>query len=112
MELKEFCCPNCKAPLTPVKDARYMFCQYCGTRIVIDDIDYYREDSKTERERIKADKEVKKTSVEKDAEVELQRLKNEDNKNDTKVVAIIFIAGIVLILLLCIFGVVGELMGW
>lgn len=90
MELKEFCCPNCKAPLTPVKDARYMFCQYCGTRIVIDDIDYYREDSKTERERIKADKEV-----------ELQRLKYEDNKyNDTKEVAIIFIAGIALILLL------------
>lgn len=112
MELKEFACPNCHAPLVPIKDARYMFCDYCGTRIVIDDIDYYREDSKTERERIKADKEVRKTSVEKDAEVELQRLKNEDNKNDTKEVAIIFIAGIVLILLLCIFGVVGNLMGW
>lgn len=112
MELKEFACPNCHAPLVPIKDARYMFCDYCGTRIVIDDIEYYREDSKTERERIKADKEVRKTSVEKDAEVELQRLKNEDNKNDTKEVAIIFIAGIVLILLLCIFGVVGNLMGW
>ena len=61
-----------------------MFCDYCGTRIVIDDIEYYREDSETERERIRADKEVRKSSVEKDAEVEIQRLKNEDSKNDIK----------------------------
>ena len=46
MELKEFACPNCHAPLTPIEGARYMFCDYCGTRIVIDDIEYYREDSK------------------------------------------------------------------
>lgn len=49
MELKEFVCPNCKAPLVPIKDARFMFCDYCGTRIVIDDIDFYRENSRTER---------------------------------------------------------------
>lgn len=96
MELKEFCCPNCKAPLTPVKDARYMFCQYCGTRIVIDDIDYYREDSKTERERIKADKEVKKTSVEKDAEVELEKLKHKESMT-TDVCALILFGLMVLV---------------
>lgn len=89
MELKEFACPNCHAPLVPIKDARYMFCDYCGTRIVIDDIEYYREDSKTERERIRADKEIQKSSVEKGAEVELQRLKNEDNKNDIKILLVI-----------------------
>ena len=48
MELKEFVCPNCKAPLVPIKDARFMFCDYCGTRIVIDDIDFYRENSRTD----------------------------------------------------------------
>lgn len=89
MELKEFACPNCHAPLVPIKDARYMFCDYCGTRIVIDDIEYYREDSKTERERIRADKEIQKSSVEKDAEVEIQRLKNEDSKNDIKQLLVI-----------------------
>ncbi len=98
MELKEFCCPNCKAPLTPVKDARYMFCQYCGTRIVIDDIDYYREDSKTERERIKADKEVKKTSVEKDAEVELEKLKHKESISSSILLAFLF--GLMVLLLL------------
>lgn len=89
MELKEFACPNCHAPLVPIKDARYMFCDYCGTRIVIDDIEYYREDSKTERERIRADKEVRKSSVERDADVEIQRLKNEDGKNDIKELLVI-----------------------
>lgn len=101
MELKEFCCPNCKAPLTPVKDARYMFCQYCGTRIVIDDIDYYREDSKTERERIKADKEVKKTSVEKDAEVELEKLKHKDSMATNVCALILF--GLMVLVVIAIF---------
>ena len=66
-----------------------MFCPYCGIRMIIDDIEYYRENSKTERERIRADKEIQKTSVEKDAEVELQRLKNEDTKNDIKMLLVI-----------------------
>ena len=88
MELKEFVCPNCKAPLVPIKDARFMFCDYCGTRIVIDDIEYYREDSKTERARIRA---------EKGAEIELQRLKNEKHKNITRVVIAIVIAYVVIL---------------
>lgn len=90
MELKEFACPNCHAPLVPIKDARYMFCDYCGTRIVIDDIDYYREDSKTERERIKADKEVRKTSAEKDAEVELERIKHKESVSSSILLAFLF----------------------
>lgn len=89
MEIKEFACPNCHAPLIPIEGARYMFCDYCGTRIVIDDIEYYREDSKTERERIRADKEVRKSSVERDADVKIQRLKNEDRKNDIKELLVI-----------------------
>ena len=75
MELKEFSCPNCKAALTPIKDAKYMFCDYCGTRIFIDNIEYYREDSKTERERIRTDAELRKVYAEQQAKVELQRLK-------------------------------------
>ena len=104
MELKEFACPNCHAPLVPIKDARFMFCDYCGTRIVIDDIDYYREDSKTERKRIQAEADVRKSSVEKDAEVELQRIRHKET-----MAMLIFLGGILLVLML--FCVVGELTG-
>ena len=107
MEIKESACPNCHAPLIPIEGARYMFCDYCGTRIVIDDIEYYREDSKTERERIRADKEVRKSSVEKDADVELQRLKNEDRRNSAKsdLIFSFGLLGILVILaLICIFA--------
>lgn len=108
MELKEFACPNCHAPLTPIEGARYMFCNYCGTKIVIDDIEYYREDSKTERERIRADKEIQKSSVEKGAEVELQRLKNEDSKNDIKMLLVILgffiLAGLFIIIMNLVLG--------
>ena len=111
MELKEFACPNCHAPLTPIEGARYMFCDYCGTRIVIDDIEYYREDSKTERERIRADKEIQKSSVEKGAEVELQRLKNENMKNGTRGMLIYLIIGAGLLVFLFIYGAVMSALG-
>lgn len=111
MELKEFACPNCHAPLVPIKDARYMFCDYCGTRIVIDDIEYYREDSKTERKRIQAEADVRKSSVEKDAEVELQRLKNEDRKSRAKSDLVYLFALLGLIVFLFIFGAVMSKVG-
>lgn len=101
MELKPFVCPNCKAPLVPIKDARFMFCDYCGTRIIIDDIDYYREDSKTERARIRA---------EKGAEVELQRLKNEKHKNIIKVIIAIIIA--YMVILVAMLAVTDKLLSW
>lgn len=37
-----------------------MFCPYCGTKIVMDDIEFYKEDSETEREKIRADRDVMK----------------------------------------------------
>lgn len=74
MELKEFACPNCHAPLVPIKDARYMFCDYCGTRIVIDDIDYYREDSKTERKRMQMDADVRKHEIDADEKKHTQEI--------------------------------------
>lgn len=106
MELKEFACPNCHAPLTPIEGARYMFCDYCGTKIVIDDIEYYREDSKTERERIRADKEIQKSSVEKGTEVELKRIQHKET-----VFVFVFFGAIALLclLLFVILGTMGLL---
>lgn len=63
MELVSFKCPECGAPLTSEENRRWIFCTYCGAKIMLDDIEYYREDAKTERykeyaatERHKADR--------------------------------------------------------
>ena len=77
MKLQEFACPNCHAPLVPIKDARYMFCDYCGTRIVIDDIEYYREDSKTERKRMQIDDDVRKHEIDMEAKTYGQEKRQE-----------------------------------
>ena len=84
MKLQSFNCPNCKAPLEPIKDARFMFCPYCGNKIVIDDIDYYREDSKTHREQIRADKEVRKVEAKHNAEVEKEREKRKAQESEDR----------------------------
>ena len=63
MKLQAVECPNCKAPIEPLTDARFMFCPYCGTKIIIDDIEVYKENSKTERERIRANRDVQKHEI-------------------------------------------------
>lgn len=63
MKLQAVECPNCKAPIEPLTDARFMFCPYCGTKIIIDDIEVYKENSKTERERIRADRDIQKHEI-------------------------------------------------
>lgn len=77
MKLQEFACPNCHAPLTPIEGARYMFCDYCGTRIVIDDIEYYREDSKTERKRMQIDADVRKHEIDAETKTHGQEKRQE-----------------------------------
>lgn len=49
MELKPLQCPNCHAPVNRIEGVNHMFCPYCGTEIVMDDIEFYKEDSKTAR---------------------------------------------------------------
>ena len=63
MKLQAVECPNCKAPIEPLTDARFMFCPYCGTKIIIDNIEVYKENSKTERERIRADRDIQKHEI-------------------------------------------------
>lgn len=99
MKLQSFNCPNCGASLEPLDDARFMFCQYCGTKIVMDDIEYYRENSKTQREKIRADKEVRKVEVKSNAEVEKKRLEKEEDANLLKMTGLILL-GIAIFLIL------------
>lgn len=111
MKLQSFNCPNCKAPLEPIKDARFMFCPYCGNKIVIDDIDYYREDSKTHREQIRADKEVRKVEAKHNAEVEKEREKRRKSESEDKT-AIILIFGLFgMVLFMIIFATILSAFG-
>lgn len=112
MKLQSFNCPNCKAPLEPIKDARFMFCPYCGNKIVIDDIDYYREDSKTHREQIRADKEVRKVEAKHNAEVEKEREKRLINDSDNRMALIMFLVCIASLFLLLILALIGAALGY
>ena len=112
MKLQSFNCPNCKAPLEPIKDARFMFCPYCGNKIVIDDIDYYREDSKTHREQIRADREVRKVEAKHNAEVEKERVKMELEKAEDKSALIMFLVCIASLFLLLILALIGAALGY
>lgn len=102
MNLKSFNCPNCGASLEPLDDARFMYCQYCGTKIVMDDIEYYRENSKTQREKIRANKEVRKVEVKSTAEVEKKRLEKEEDANLLKMTGLILL-GLAIFLILIAF---------
>lgn len=109
MKLQAFNCPNCKAPLSlpsGSQDRRFIFCKYCGTKIMIDDIEYYREDSKTERERIRADRDVLKVSVDRNADVEKERLKRDADSRDMKTAAIVIGMLLLSMAFLLIFGAV------
>lgn len=104
MKLQSFNCPNCGANLEPLDDARFMFCQYCGTKIVMDDIEYYRENSRTQREKIRADKEVRKVEVKHKAEVEKEREKRLKSESEDKTTLIIILALLIFLALLLFIG--------
>lgn len=104
MKLQSFNCPNCGANLEPLDDARFMFCQYCGTKIVMDDIEYYRENSRTQREKIRADKEVRKVEAKHKAEVEKEREKRLKSESEDKTTLIIILALLIFLALLLFIG--------
>lgn len=103
MKLQSFNCPNCGANLEPLDDARFMFCQYCGTKIVMDDIEYYRENSKTQREKIRADKEVRKVEVKSNAEVEKKRLEKEEDANLLKLAGLVLLGAAIFEIIIMFF---------
>lgn len=101
MKLTTFNCPECGAPLEPVEDAMFMYCKYCGAKIMMDDIEFYKENAKTQRERIRTDAEVRKTELKNQSEVDLEREKRKYMRSSDKgmfvlagmsLVAMIFLA--------------------
>ena len=107
MKLQAFNCPNCKAPLNlPAgsQDRRFIFCQYCGTKIAIDDIEYYKEDSKTQRSQIRADRDVRKNQVDRDTELEKERIKLAREKENNKLFYALLGVLVILIIIMAVMG--------
>ena len=97
MKLQTVECPNCKAPIEPLTDARFMFCPYCGIKIIIDDIEVYKENSNTEREHIRANRDIRKAEI--DNRLELERLKAKTHNDNMSTMLIIF--SFVVVIILC-----------
>lgn len=111
MKFQAFNCPNCKAPLnlpTGSQDRRFIFCQYCGTKIAIDDIEFYKEDSKTQRSQIRADRDVRKNQADRDAELEKERLEFEREKHRDRQ----FLIGVAMMTAVGVLGILLLLFIW
>lgn len=79
MKNTSFNCPNCTAPLEFVPGKQAMFCPYCGAKIVKDDIDFYKEDSKNARIETVSDSILKAVGT-KEQRAEIKRRKEEDRR--------------------------------
>lgn len=49
MKLASIKCPECGAALERKEGRTQMFCEYCGAKVVFDDIEYFKEETKTAR---------------------------------------------------------------
>lgn len=77
MKIIAFKCPSCGANLSGEKSRGHMFCEYCGTKIIFDDIKYYREDAKTERRSIAREEKLKLQQLKAEEKATLQKMQME-----------------------------------
>lgn len=49
MKLASIKCPECGAALERKEGRTQMFCEYCGAKVVFDDIAFFKEETKTAR---------------------------------------------------------------
>ena len=84
MKLISLKCPECKADLNIEEGRKMCYCQYCGTRILIDDNSSTRTYLKIDEARIK-EAEVDKAIRLKELEIEQMKLQNEERtRNRTR----------------------------
>ena len=84
MKLISLKCPECKADLNIEEGRTMCYCQYCGTRILIDDNSSTRTYRKIDEARIK-EAEVDKAIRLKELEIEQMKLQNEERtRNRTR----------------------------
>lgn len=92
-------CPQCDAPLTltVAENRKFMFCEYCGTKLILDDIEYHREDAITERERIKLQHER-----------ELAEKKMHDRREFFSMIGTFVILVLMMIFVLILYSIIGH----
>ena len=106
MKLQVLECPRCKAPVDPIEDVRFMFCPYCGAKIIIDDLGYYKENSKTVRAKIRAERDVQKAEAEKGANIEIERIRHQNDDSAQKTERLRLIVLLVTLLPLIIYFII------
>ena len=77
-------CPNCGAQFDADKDREFMFCQYCGTKIMIHNTNTYTLNY-NETKRTIDDAEIKRTEL----EYELQKMKEEHKREKLEAIVLI-----------------------
>lgn len=84
MKLVKLQCPECHANIS-IEDGRdIVFCQYCGTKIFIDD-EVHRTEHKTEHVYRQVDESrIKEAEAQKDVRIREMELKNEKDKRDNR----------------------------
>lgn len=96
-------CPSCGGELT-VKDENrdFMFCEYCGTKVRLDD---YRETHRfVDEARIQESKDAKELELKK---MEQERLRAEEDKKNGIKGLIVGAIGLIVILFICKLGEMG-----
>ena len=98
-------CPSCGGELTVKDDNRdFMFCEYCGTKVMLDD---YRETHRfVDEARIQESKDAKELELKK-MEFE-ERKRNEDDATVKKIAKTWFIVCAIGIVVLVIANIIGK----
>ena len=96
-------CPSCGGELTVKDDNRdFMFCEYCGTKVRLDD---YRETHRfVDEARIQESKDAKELELKK---MEQERWRAEEDKKNGMKGLLIGIIGLILVLFICKLGEMG-----
>ncbi len=106
MKLIEIKCPNCNASLEVDADRQFLFCQYCGTKIAVDDEVNRSETTYIIRDEAKIKEAEAKEKIAL-SEIELERNWQENRKKSMrrwrKCMLVLLIVGLVLLLVGFIF---------
>ena len=99
MKIISLKCPECNATLSIEGDRKYCFCQYCGTKILIDDGSTTHTYRKVDEARIR-EADVKENIRLRELEIEEKKIEVKENMKRQKVKATIILG---VIGLLCFF---------
>ena len=100
--MKEFRCPNCGANLSFEGNRDFGFCQYCGTKILLDD---YRSTHRIVDEARIKEAEVEQIVRLKELEIQMKEIEKEEKAREkSRKIRIIYIAVGVGLILISIIG--------